>query len=234
MARGNLKTSILEEREGIVGKVCTKCNEWGALDCFYVMKRGLGGRKSVCKKCCQIKDAEYRTKNKEYYRTKTKEFEAKNKELRSEINRRWREKNKSSEAYKSYKTVQRQRRHARKALLPDSLTHHEKALIYDYFNNSCALTGSLEGKHLDHVIPLAVGHGGTVYGNMAPLRFDLNFSKSDQNIFEWFEANSQRFQLSQKRFDDLINYLAAINNMTIEEYRTYVYWCHANPREYDL
>jgi 5-methylcytosine-specific restriction endonuclease McrA len=124
-------------------------------------------------------------------------------------------------------------RRAKKKKLRDDLTKRQVAEIMDNFDYCCVLTGSSGKLHLDHVIPLAVGHGGTTYGNMVPLRADLNSSKNDSNIFEWFEANRQRFELSQERFDNLIAWLASANAMTVEEYRDYVYWCHANPRNID-
>jgi 5-methylcytosine-specific restriction endonuclease McrA len=118
---------------------------------------------------------------------------------------------------------------ARKKLLINDFTFEECEDIINTFGG-CALTGSSDNLHLDHVIPLASGHGGTTYGNMIPLRGDLNISKNDRNIFEWFEGNRQRFELSQEKFDRLVEWLASANAMTVEEYRTYVYWCHDNPR----
>jgi hypothetical protein len=124
------------------------------------------------------------------------------------------------------------RRRARLMSLPHDLTDEDIDDILGVFKG-CVLTGD-SNIHLDHVIPLAVGHGGTIYGNIVPLRADLNFSKNDSNIFEWFGANRQRFELSQERFDKLIEWLASANAMTIEEYRAYVYECHAYPRNIDV
>jgi hypothetical protein len=117
-----------------------------------------------------------------------------------------------------------QRGRARRVALPDTLTLDQWAETVNHFGG-CALTG--EGNiHCDHVIPLRTGRGGTVYGNVIPLRADLNHSKRNSDIFEWFEANRQRFKLPQNRFDDLVKWLADANRMTIEEYRTYVEYCH--------
>jgi hypothetical protein len=124
-----------------------------------------------------------------------------------------------------------QRRRARKVSLPYDLTEEEIDIILSRFNG-CVLTGDISF-HLDHVIPLAIGHGGTTFGNISPLRSDLNMSKSDRNIFEWFDSVRQRFELSQENFDTLIEWLASVNEMTVEEYRDYVYWCHENPRSID-
>jgi hypothetical protein len=98
------------------------------------------------------------------------------------------------------------------------------------FNLSCAITGKKGELHADHVIPLSTGWGGTTKENITPLLSEINLSKHDNNIFEWFEANRQRFKLSQERFDTLIDYLSSANGMTVEDYHDYVYWCHANPR----
>ena len=139
-------------------------------------------------------------------------------------NRKWQMENKAKV------NINASRRRARKYSLPDTLTFEEYSKTLDYFGNSCALTGSTEDLTKEHAIPIAIGHGGTVFENCYPLRSDLNSSKNDNNIFEWFEANRQRFELSQERFDNLIAYIASANAMTVEEYRDHVYWCHANPR----
>ncbi|CAM3631145.1 hypothetical protein [Mesobacillus zeae] len=131
----------------------------------------------------------------------------------------------------AFKRVQHTRR-ARPNSLPHDITLDELRISKEAFNNSCVLTGSTNTQ-LDHVIPIAIGHGGSTYGNMVPLRPDLNHSKNDSNIFEWFEANRQRFELPQERFDNLIDWLASAKAMTVEDYRDYVYWCHANPRNID-
>lgn len=118
-----------------------------------------------------------------------------------------------------------QRRRARKNALPDDFTFEQQNEVLSHFNNCCALTGEQANRTWDHAIPIASGHGGTTYGNMYPLRGDLNSSKNDSNLFEWFESNRQRFKLSQERFDTLVKYLADINGMTVEEYTEYYYGC---------
>jgi hypothetical protein len=111
--------------------------------------------------------------------------------------------------------------------LEDNLTSEQRKEILDFFKG-CALTESSEF-HWDHVVPISTGHGGTTYGNMIPLKEFFNISKKDRNIFEWFETNRQRFNLSQEKFDTLISWLADANEVSVDDYRDYVYWCHANP-----
>ncbi|WP_051588616.1 hypothetical protein, partial [Bacillus sp. UNC437CL72CviS29] len=127
-----------------------------------------------------------------------------NKERMLEIARKWRKNNPDKIVMKSL------RRRAFKKSLPDDFTIEELQQVRTYFEDGCSLTGN-KTFHWDHVIPLAIGHGGTTYGNMIPLRSDLNESKGISNIFDWFEANRQRFELSQAKFDRLIAWLAAAN-----------------------
>lgn len=117
------------------------------------------------------------------------------------------------------------RARSRKEELPSTLTLDETNKIFEYFEHSCALTGSKEDVHLDHVIPISIGHGGTTVKNIIPLHSTLNLSKFNNNIFEWFKSNSERFNLSQDKFDSLITYLADLNEMTSGEYEDYVYKC---------
>lgn len=169
----------------------------------------------------------HRENNKEYYRELFRKWRNDNKEKIREYDRLYRARRKDS------RRLYEQRRRARKALLPDTLTEAQRLEIFDFFDGKCSLSDTAENIHMDHVIPLITGHGGTIYENIIPLRDDLNLSKNDRNIFEWFADNRERFGLSQRKFDELIEYLADINEMTVEEYRDYVYWCHDNPRTLD-
>ncbi|MDR7001570.1 hypothetical protein [Neobacillus niacini] len=117
--------------------------------------------------------------------------------------------------------------------LPNTVTNEQLNEILYKFNGGCALTGEQE-IHWDHVIPLATGHCGTIYGNMIPLRNDLNLSKNDSNVFEWFYLNKGRYNLSQDKFDSLVCWLSEINRMTVPEYVKYVYDCHADKNETQL
>ena len=112
------------------------------------------------------------------------------------------------------------------------VTDEDIKKVLGNFDYKCPLTGS-EDFHIDHVIPVSLGIVGGEYGNIIPLKEDLNLVKGNSNIFEWFADNRERFGLSQRKFDELIEYLADINEMTIEEYEEYVRWCHDNPRTID-
>lgn len=123
------------------------------------------------------------------------------------------------------------RRKTRTNALINDLTAEDRAEILARFNNKCALTGRDVPLHLDHVIPVAVGHGGTTKANILPVWQRINSSKSDRNIFEWYEENGERFGVCPSKFSESIEYLAGLNGMTFEEYKDYVYDCHENPND---
>lgn len=181
-------------------------------DCVYM----------ECVKCSQVKDIE----KFDIHRRRHLGLESRCKECMKTMKSNWAYENKEKMSAAAH------RRRARLKNLPDDFYDDDIDRLMEVFNGGCALTDDYQ-IHLDHAIPLATGQGGTINGNMIPLRADLNFSKNDSNIFEWFEANRQRFELSQERFDNLIAWLASANAMTVEEYRDYVYWCHENPRSID-
>jgi hypothetical protein len=181
----------------------------------------------------------YREKHKEYYAEYGRYYREEHREQINESRREKYETNREREIARVSKwqrenpekaVMLQQRRRARKKSLPNDFTAEQTAETLSHFGG-CALTGGSTDIHWDHVIPLAAGHGGTTYGNMIPLRSDLNLSKSDANIFEWFDANKERFNLSQGKFESLIEWLAEANGKTTEEYRTYVYECFDNSNE---
>ena len=190
------------EMNGIpIAKVCTSCDEFKRLKDFS--SRDLGGvlhRKNHCRECVR-----------EYKKSLGREY-------LNEQARKYRKNN--PEKY----LINFHKRRARLSLLPDDFSLKDMESTLMAFRNGCALTGSADF-HWDHVIPIATGCGGTTFGNMIPLRSDLNISKNDRNIFDWFEGNYVRLGISREKFDHAIDWLANINDMTVPEYRDYVYSC---------
>jgi hypothetical protein len=256
--RNRKGTVYHEENGEIVAKSCAKCNEIKTLNSYTKHKAGLGGRESSCKSCKagyytenradylsryesnkehllelmrvryetdKESHLEYRRKyyaeNKEAISERHREYSKENREYLTELSRNWRRNNPEKA------TLITERRRARKKSLPDDFTEAQMLETLNFFGG-CALTGEIDSLHWDHVIPLATGFGGTTFGNMIPLRNDLNMSKSDANIFEWFSANKERFNLSQSKFDILIERLASVNEITTDEYRSFVNECFEN------
>lgn len=237
---GRWKTIYYENADGeLFAKCCKGCGEAKTLDNFVKRGRGLGGCESMCTPCEKERTRTWYEENREKHVIMRQKWNEENRERHALLRREWYEENKERFREKNRNwsrnnpdkvALKGQRRRASKAELPNDWTSEQQSVTLEYFNGSCALTGSIDYQW-DHVIPIATRHGGTTLGNMIPLRGDLNASKTDHNIFEWFEANGQRFNLEQSRFDSLIEWLGKANGMTVEEYRAYVYECHANPRE---
>lgn len=228
-----LKSSKLEHRGGVIGKTCTNCGSWKPLINYYKSKKGLGGRNSICPECVKVLRTPYMEANREIRRERTRIWARENRERKTEYKRKWRLKNPGYESkwwseHRELANVIAQRRRSRVRALPSDLTYDEYLEVLSYFNNSCSLTGESGDLHMDHVIPISTGHGGTTKGNIIPLKSELNLSKNDKNIFEWFEVNKSRLNLSQEKFDSLINWLASANGMSMAEYKEYVYYCHDN------
>jgi hypothetical protein len=167
-----------------------------------------------------LADKLYRINNAEKLTKKAREYRLANREKVYERQRRWYLDN------KDIVEIRNLRRRTRESKLNNDLTKEEKELIWQHFNNSCALTGSSENVSIDHVIPISTGYGGSTKGNIIPLRLDLNTSKCDKNIFVWFEDAKHIYGLSEDKFYSLIEWLSQINGMTIEEYKSFVCECH--------
>lgn len=65
---------------------------------------------------------------------------------------------------------------------------------------------------------------------MILLSSNLNLSKGHRNPFEWAETLSEEYQ---ENFNKVVEYLAELNGLTVEEYREFVFWCFENKREVD-
>ncbi|MFE7820575.1 hypothetical protein ACFU1R_20460 [Priestia megaterium] len=221
-SKGLRKLNNLENRiiDGVntPGKTCIACDTWKPLDEFNSHRNMLAGKSSECKVCKSVTDKTYRKENKVKIAESMWKYQKENAERLAKYKREWLDRNPEKSRIRS------QLRRDREAKLPKTITSEEKTRILSFFNG-CALTGSMEDIVFDHVIPIATECGGSTYENLIPLTFKLTHSKSDSNLFEWFDLNRDRFNLSQEKFDFLVEYLAEINEMTIEEYREYYDGC---------
>jgi hypothetical protein len=121
-------------------------------------------------------------------------------------------------------------RHNRLAIgknLIATITESELVAINETFLHACCLTGSTNKIHLDHFVALNTGHGGSYFGNLVPIRADLNIAKSDRNPFVWAQSKSASIR---KRLRHVVACLADLNGMSVTEYTTFVNWCYDNRR----
>lgn len=176
--------------------------------------------------------SEWKKRNPDY----RKKYYIANRKKEIENSRKWRSENPEKFALAKKEWNKRnnesvrlmcQRRRTRKNDSPNTLTPGQLKEILKKFDYKCSLTGETENVQLDHVIPLSSSKSGTTKGNIIPLRGDLNSSKNNKNIFEWYENNKNRFGVTDDKFDSLISYLAELNDMDVESYKKYVYRCHS-------
>nr|WP_154895189.1 hypothetical protein [Paenibacillus xylanexedens] len=235
--------------ESIAHKRCTKCLHLLPLAKFS-KGSGAGNKQVKCKECQSIYKASnkerYKENGRRYYklnrasiRKQTKSYYEQNKDRIASIrferytaDKKDRKRNydrvyrvKNQDKTKKHDQIKRTRMWS----LPYNLTKRWLQKVESISEGECVYAREIN-TNVDHFIPLATGHCGTYLGNLSLLSRTLNNSKKDKNPFEWFEANRQRFELDQVRFDALVGKLAAQNGLTPEEFRKFTYWCFDNPR----
>lgn len=231
---GRKITSIVIDGKNVPAKECADCGDIKDLDSFGKHKSSLGNRETRCKLCKALKMIEYRKSNSNvtmaYESTRKRSdsymenYRAATKEHRAEVSYLWTIQNPIGAKNKV------QRRRARRLSLPNTLTAFQHAEANAVFNYSCALTKETENIHLEHFIPLTIGHGGTTIENTYPMCGWLNQRKGKSNPFTWFAG---RTDIDPTRWDALVSYLADANGLSPADFRAYVDWCYANPRTID-
>lgn len=167
---------------------------------------------------------QWKDENKDHLYLYKKAYHEANREHIEEYKKEWAEKNPHK-----VKTSQAKRKTLLKNL-PSTMTEDDWIDICSIFDGKCALTDSRDIT-LDHFIPIYTGHAGTIIGNCYPLDGVTNYSKNKQNPFEW--VNRPDMNINKEKWDLLINILASQNNLTVEEFTSYVYWCFENIRDKD-
>lgn len=189
-------------------KDCGKCGVTRPLSGYYRNKDSPDGRRSVCKVCSNAYIAIYRKENPGII----KRIDARKK-------RKYRERYTMNEAV----------RKARKNRLLDTLVNEEREKMLTVFEDKCVICDK-DYEHLDHFIPIYVGHGGTSKGNIVPMCSRCNLTKQAKNPFEWVKTLGEE---QRKNFNIVVEYLAELNGLTVDEYREFVFWCFENKRDVD-
>ncbi|ULT58705.1 hypothetical protein L1999_09325 [Neobacillus drentensis] len=242
----------LTDNQGNIYLDCTKCKKIKADKDFRDRKGFIGNKDSHCILCCIEKGRTFRKENEEHYKEYNRQYREENKdclnclakvryyknwnhirnkqrEYRKKDPERYREHSRNwARENSEYQVQLTRKRRAKIRRLPFDLTTEQRDQL---LAGGCCLTGDKENIHLDHVIPLNIGHGGTTHGNMIALRGDLNNSKVDNNIFEWAKFKHKQFNFTMERFNEIMTEIAERNGLSLEEYKKYVYWCFDNPRE---
>jgi hypothetical protein len=160
----------------------------------------------------------YRDENREAVRTSLRNSRQKHKDRVQAYNKKYVAENLVK--WREYEL----RKRTIKASLPHEVSTQEVISIY---GNACLLTGSTDIQ-VDHFIPISWGHGGTYIGNVYPLDSLINNTKKARNPLDFFSELVDEGKISEEKFNSLVSHLAEQNNMSLEEFIDYVYWCEEN------
>lgn len=208
----------------VQSKVCTKCGEDKPFSEYYKHKDGKYGLRPSCKQCIAGYGKKYYEDNKDACLGRTRDWAERNPDKVRAIHERYKKNNPETHASKWIK------RRTIKQSLKYEFDPVISKRIRKVFERKCAITGSKD-THLDHFIPMNTGHGGTYEGNLILLSKELNLSKGTRNPFLWAEKYLTDEQ--KENFDKVVEYLAELNGLTVDEYREFVFWCFENKRSID-
>ncbi|AJI20743.1 HNH endonuclease [Priestia megaterium] len=232
-------------------KLCTDCKQIKQIMFFSKNRTKKDGLESQCKECRKERKREYNSRpevqekiksyRKKYqdthkeklqlkekkrwaseeHRAYQKRYRINNRERFRKSNRMYSKKNKPALTVKFHVNIAKA-----KGLFSEWSVEEYKEMM-EHFDHKCAITGKKENLEIDHFIPLSTGHGGTHSGNLAPLNASINQSKAFLNPFEWIKGRSDK---EKEAFNKLVKYLANLNNLTVFEFKVYVYWCFDNKK----
>jgi 5-methylcytosine-specific restriction endonuclease McrA len=221
--RGN---KLYEDDNGGRYAECQTCKEEGRacikpITDFVKAKKNILGVLADCNECRKEQKKKYRKENPE----KTKEYNRSPKRVDKmrEHRKIWNAKNP-----KKVKQL-RNTRLIREIAASNAIPIEEKNKALKQYNYSCALTGTENDLHIDHIISLGTGHASNSFEDLLLLRSDLNISKNARNIFEWAEQEYEHFGFTLDRFYEVMTEVASRSNMSLDEYKEYTYWCFNNP-----
>lgn len=155
---------------------------------------------------------EYYQANKEKIAEYKKQYSQKNKEKIREHNRQYY--NTYYQLNKEKYIINDQKRRARKAQLPNTLTTEEYENTLEYFNHSCAYCGcelNKDNHHMEHVVPVSKG-GGTTQKNIIPSCASCNSSKHTKTLADFYRYSDD---FSIERLTQIAKYLAQFTDWVV-------------------
>lgn len=199
-------------------KTCNKCKmeKPATPEYFHRNKANEGGLEYTCKECKKKYNKrryrenkedkreynkKYREENEEYYREYLREYYEENKEHHAEYGKKYRQENPEVSRRKS------QRRRARMAKLPHTLTVEEWEKALEFFNHSCAYCGvSDDNIGKEHVIPIVKG-GGYTADNIIPACRTCNSSKNTTDMEKWYLSYRH---YDKEKLNKILDYIEVI------------------------
>lgn len=222
---------VVIEGSEVPAKECSRCNNVYLLETYYVKEDMYDGHVNVCVDCKNELSQSWKKGNRSMVREHERKWRNANPDKVKEMAQRSHKKN--AEGYnrrlREWKAINRDKvrvwdhqRRARVRGLPEDFDQSwMDQLSRIFIGGGCAVTGATDDIHWDHFIPLATGCGGTTYKNMVPLHSKVNLSKWANNPLHFFFQG----EFEENRVLDMIEVLAFLNDMYIDEYLEYVNHC---------
>ena len=188
-------------------KTCTKCGKTLDITMFSRHCKSKDGYRTYCKECAKAYQNKWYTDNREAENaSRRNKYDSVKESERYEVRRdsillkkkEWRANNKDKQA------LQSERRRAREANTPSSLTEEEWQYIKAYFKNKCAYCGKELPLERDHIVALTKG-GGLKYGNIVPACKSCNSSKGNKDLLTWYRSKSFWSQEREEKINSFLS-----------------------------
>lgn len=202
-ARNEKKKFIYDDK---IMKTCIKCKmeEPATLEYFHKDIRSEDGLVNECKECRKEYSEKHYQKNREEILEYSRKYYKENREYHLEFMKKYSLENPEVDRLKV------QRRRARIAQLPYTLTVREWEEALEYFNNECAYCGVQENNlQQEHVIPVIKG-GGYTQDNIIPACGTCNASKNARDLEEWYVSYEH---YDEDRLNKVLDYVKNMEEM---------------------
>lgn len=166
----------------------------------------------------------YAVENEDALRKQRRGYREENKELLKKRAKNWKMSNREEFRDSEKLKMRRVRKY-------DKAFPFNRDEVKNFFKHQCFLTGEEENLHIDHFIPRSLNHGIRDFGNAVLISGRINLSKQEFNPFDWVEFPWVSDLISQEEWLRWIKHLSSVNNLTLSEFKEFVYWCFDNPRD---
>lgn len=164
-------------------KICSTCKKAQPTKEYSVCNKVKSGLMARCKTCEKIRHKKDYQSDKEYIKDRERSYRINNYNLRLEIERKSRYKNKEK-----VRPAKNARQRIRNKVIQGGVYLILDKELRKVYNSPCFQCGSMKDQSLDHIIPISRGGSHSV-GNIMTLCLPCNKSKNAKLLVEWRNQN---------------------------------------------